>query len=200
MEVISFIHQESELNMRGILTGLSIAVAATVLVVAPAHSATYQFSYDSASLDITNAVITTNAQNVAISMTGFLVYPTSVKISITGIIPTTTANLRYKQLWTWNNKFVPTSPNVDIDGIFFSMADGSVANYFRQNGKYILSVANPAANIYTYYNNTSTAGGNQTVAPVPLPPSVMTLGAGLAGLAGLGRRTAARKKKRLVLV
>jgi hypothetical protein len=200
-EVTSFNHLNKNLKvslkMRGVLVGLSMAVAAFV-AAAPAQALTFKFSYDSASLDITNAIITTNAQDVAISMTGFLVYPTNVKTSITGIIPTTTTNTRYKQLWTWDNKFKPTGPSVNVDGILFSLADGSVANYFRQNGKYVLSVANPAANIYTYYNNASTAGGTHSVAPIPLPPSVMMLGAGLVGLAGLSRRKERRKKQRTV--
>ncbi len=179
--------------MRGVLLGLSMATA-VFLASAPAQALTYKFSYDSTAVDIVNAQIVTNAQNIATAMTGTVIFPGNVSTTITGIIPTT--NTTYKSLWTWDNVFLPTSPNVNLDGLLFGLADGNVANYFRQNGKYVLSVANPTTGVYTYYNNTATAGGTQTVQAVPLPPSVSLLGAGLVGVAGLNRRRKAPQHNR----
>ncbi len=169
--------------MKNTMTRLAAVLTVAFFAIAPARALTYNMTFDGAVFDL-KARVVTNAANLVTSMTGFLTGPTGAPSAITAVISTT--NTTYSSLWTWDNIYKKTGINISSDGLLFQMANGDVANYYRDKGRYFLSVVNPATNNYTYWTNADR--GVHTSQPIPLPPAAWLLGTGLLGLAKLKRK------------
>ena len=160
-----------------------LALGVFGLFASPASATTYNWSFDGDRFDV-DAVVTTDASDIVTNITGTMFGPNGYSTLITDVVAASSnQNGIY---WLWNNKFTADAPHVDLYGILWQNLDGSLANYYLDNGNYVLSTANPSTGDFSNWQNLDV--GQASVSAVPLPPALALLGTGLLGLAVLGRR------------
>lgn len=160
----------------------SLATAWMLFAVSTAAQASiYNLKYDGSVYDVDAWVTTDNLDN-AIAISGQMTGPNGT-VSIQSLIPTSSPD--YHNLWIWNNRFTAAAPHVDYYGLLWAAADGSLANYYLDAGRLILSVANPITNTYTNWANGDV--GTAAVTAVPIPAAFLSFGSSLLGIGFLGR-------------
>ena len=168
--------------MKNIASWLSALAIAALVAATPARAATYNLVFDGTNFDV-NALITTDANDLVVGISGVMNGPGSYSTQITNIVSTSSAY--YNVYWIWDNIFIADAPHVDFCGLLWQNLDGSVANFLLDNGNYAISTANPGTGDFANWLDVDP--GVVSVAAIPLPPAMMFLGSGLLGLAFLGR-------------
>jgi hypothetical protein len=162
-------------------------VASASILVGPANASVIDFTFTGVNgTAITNGVITTDASNIAISVTGDVTDPDAFAgtQAITALIAPGTSG--YSN-WNWDGVVTPGPfyfSATQSSGILF-LFDGIVGNlYFQPNDlTYYLSVSNPGGLFNPGDPGTFDASVVSSVAPTPLPATWTML---LAGFIGLG--------------
>ena len=168
--------------MKTITSWLPALVIAAFVAASPARAATYNLVFDGIKFDV-NALVTTDANDIVVDIAGVMTGPNGYSTLITNIVATSSAyNGVY---WIWNNLFTADAPHVDLFGLLWQNLDGSVANFYLDNGNFVISTANPGTGDFSDWQNVDP--GLVSVASIPLPPAMMFLGSGLLGVVCLGR-------------
>ena len=169
--------------MKKFLSKIYVAAIVAFAAATPSQALTYSLVFDGAIFDV-NAFVTTDANNNATSIAGTMIGPNNYVGQITALIPVTSPS--YHNLWLWNNQFSAAPPNVDWYGLLWQTVDGTLANYYFDAGRHVLSVANPSANNFAFWANGD--NGVHSVTTIPVPGAIWLLGSGILGLAQLARR------------
>ena len=167
--------------MKNILSKLSALVVAAFVTASPACAATYNLFFDGDKFDV-NALISTDENDLVIDISGIMIGPNGYASQITNIVSTTSVYNGF--YWIYNNVFTADAPHVDWYGLLWENLDGSLTNYYLDNGNFVLSTANPGTGDFSNWQNVDY--GQPTVSAIPLPPAIIFLGSGLLGLACLG--------------
>jgi hypothetical protein len=99
--------------------------------------------------------------------------------TFTGITPLGTSSL-----YSYNNQLTTTSPQLDSNGFLANLSNGSLVNFYYTSGTYYAGVNPPSDSNY----NPGYELSSFTASPVPEPNSLILLGTGVLGLAGIVRR------------
>ena len=168
--------------MKTITSWLPALVIAAFVAASPARAATYNLVFDGIKFDV-NALVTTDANDIVVDIAGVMTGPNGYSTQITNIVSTSSV---YNGLyWIYNNVFTADAPHVDLFGLLWQNLDGSVANFYLDNGNFVISTANPGTGDFSDWQNVDP--GLVSVASIPLPPAMMFLGSGLLGVVCLGR-------------
>ena len=173
--------------MKSVLSWLSAIILAAFLAASPARASTYNLVFDGVNFDV-NALVTTDANDIVVDISGVMNGPNGYSTVITNIVATSSAY--YGVYWIWNNMFTANAPHVDWFGLLWQNQDGSVANYYLDNGNFVISTANPGTGNFTNWQ--AVDPGQVSVSAIPLPPAMLFLVSGFFGLACLGRSRKAR--------
>jgi hypothetical protein len=99
--------------------------------------------------------------------------------TFTGIVA-----LGTNSLFNYNNDLTTTLPQLDFSGFLANLSNSSAVNFYYSSGTYYASVNPPSDSNY----NPGYALNSFTASPVPEPNSLILLGSGVLGLAGIVRR------------